>query len=224
MSRRVGRSWKTASSDSTTSAPTTVNIRKSAEHSILFPNHRRSMENVMRRTNSILFLLLALIGTAAKASPEDLTATLTVSPQESLPAVPVSFRVRIENHAASDITMHGGVRLHVTSGAGWFEAKNWGEDVAFFSTLPSVFTIPAHGVIEAFFPIDMSLVTNGWFTDPRLIAPGDYSVYMTLMHDSSASQQEARKHRPPSAHVNDTVLGQKIQASPSGISFNTNTA
>jgi len=174
--------------------------------------------------NAILFLLFLSAAAVNAAGSKDLTATLSVYPQESLPGVPASFRVRVENHTSKDVVFEANVRLHVSRDGESFEAQNYDRDSAFLHTVPNMVTVPAHGFIEAGFPMDTSLRENDWFSDPRLCVPGDYSLRMTLNYEGPAPQQIARGRSAKKGTGHDGSLTQRIEVNTPGPSIDTNTA
>ena len=145
----------------------------------------------MRHAIWILLLLVQVVTFSTFANaPQDVTATLTVAPHDSLPGLPVAFHVHVENHTSHDVLL-GGVRLHVVRSGETFDART---EAAATPLLPDVESrvLPAHATVDSGWPLDTTLTENVWFYDSRLCVPGDYTVRMTLTYDLPAAAETAK--------------------------------
>ena len=140
----------------------------------------------MRRL--LLLLLLALCASTPLWAELPTSATLTLLPATTLPALPVSFLVTITNSSATAQRVAEFAALDVSTNTGYFRAVGLRGDSSIH--LPSeqlercnggyCLTIPPNGQRQLYLHFGPLLAGNEFFVDRRLSKPGRYALELTL--------------------------------------------
>ncbi len=142
--------------------------------------------------NAIRILTIAIIGgiaTAADASP--IRLVFSVEPAETLPSVPVTFRVRAINNGSAPAALPIRVRLEARTGS-----AEW-HSVCFAAAEHSTCSIPLPLKFEGIGPFMIELATGEervldflagpnsppWLSHPDLLSPGTYQLRLVTWGD-----------------------------------------
>ena len=139
--------------------------------------------------HSLFFALL--LPTAVYAAP---SAQFSISPDRTLPALPVSFHITVVNPDNGSQPLPGGAVLLATPAAGEAFialADNLTLVKNVRTWLEGVDRVNPHGRYAFDIPIDATLGNPSWFADPRLNRPGTYRLQIILTDASDATLRGA---------------------------------
>lgn len=122
----------------------------------------------------------------------DAQAQVTVSfaliSEQTLPAIPVDFRITVSSASSQPFTIENGAALEVTTESGEKFLARWGgRDVVFASLAPPTKGLPTPVVIppgtsrDFFHTADCTLMTQEYFGDWHLSMPGRYSLRVAVL-------------------------------------------
>lgn len=147
---------------------------------------------------------------AQVALPATLQVQLATSPAQTLPALPVSMRLKVTNSSAQPAQISSIIGVSTTSGQQTYKSEIqlpphvWlGE-----SGLPPTFTIPAGATLVRLLPIEGDLASSAIFTDPkcRLGVPGEFDVVVSVQApDGTSSYASNAVHLSVSLPTNEDV-------------------
>ncbi len=153
-----------------------------------------SRNNVMR---SILSAVLFLIIAVPMASAGSLGVKVGLTPEETLPGVPVTVDLRISNLTARDIAISSRVVFTVTTASGdssrlsvVLPKQYWNGE----AEASSKYMVPAGGEIRLFMPVTEWFNDSPLFDEERLNRPGDYDLVATVKGTSGSGGDSNRVH------------------------------
>jgi len=130
-----------------------------------------------------LLAVILLAPSTTLAAIDGVRAIFSTDRAQTIPALPVTFRVTITNESNSTIQVPSSLALRVTpsNGRPFVAIFGYGENPDYVAGWPSVyeeefFHLPPHGTRTFELPAHQ----NGFFRDDRLTQPGKYLVELIL--------------------------------------------
>jgi hypothetical protein len=110
------------------------------------------------------------------------TIQLQIFPDKTLPGIPPSFAIHVQNAAPAQLTLLNGVNLEVTpqSGSRFFAEWDGRSTEPLTGDAATTVTIPANASRDFALPLDVTLATPAFFFDPRLSQPASYLLRVHL--------------------------------------------
>ncbi|MBV9495084.1 MAG: hypothetical protein JOZ54_12620 [Acidobacteria bacterium] len=152
-----------------------------------------------------LLLSLILLSLCMSSSAAELTVQLTLDPQQTLPALPVWWRVRIVNHDAQPVAIRSSMTVSTTDANGTtrnaqisMPPQYWTSDPRDFAT----HTLAGNATLDLFEPAH-EFLHHAMFDEPDLglWMPGTYDVVVAIVTDAGVS------FRSNTAHLNVALPG-----------------